>query len=627
MIAVSASNTNTNNNNNNNGIDTTDVPLASSKGKSSSVKERMKKKKQMPQPRKKKNKVETTQTHDTHTQTSGNNKNNNKNKPLNEHNKSVKNNPTTTSATSKSASTTTSSSTVKSPSSTTHTPTTTPSTSTSTSTTSSSSSSSDSSPSPVLKPSPLLEIPSTTTLEHVNAAQAEAESNAFVLKMKLQREEAHKQELARKEQKSAYEKIIAQRLKDTREKLKKMKETKAAENANNAPATTTSSSSSSPSPPRTTTAIPIVSNNNVPRTPIGIIKEGPAGLSVDVLRRANKNPMEQLMGHAKHAQIGDEEWIEDATSSQSNKQKTSSSSVHLNMNDKKAVEKAELRAQHHAGLSEEEDEREHDRAERSSLQADAEAQRKADLLIHAPHPGHASPDEAEAAADLDRLEEQARIKNAEEKGVVVEEGSEKRVSKMVKKLNSMSHVDDTGRFIQVMKNSDDRTLSALTVVWDFGACGCTGWSLEAMNMVLAIAPHIGRMGIIASERCFCPGISAEQYEQLELLRTQPMDTWDIIDIFVSHKPPTRYPTWPYRGSFLTLKQKPLYIIGRSMTETTKITDKWVKRIQSDVDEVWVPSLHSLQAFKKAGVSVKKMNIIPEPIDPKLYDPLITNPLP
>jgi hypothetical protein len=74
-----------------------------------------------------------------------------------------------------------------------------------------------------------------------------------------------------------------------------------------------------------------------------------------------------------------------------------------------------------------------------------------------------------------------------------------------------------------------------------------------------------------------------------------MSRWSHVDIFISHKPPTRYPKFPYHG-LVTIDTRPSYVIGRSMTEVHRISTNWVDRIHTMVDEVWVPASASLPAF-------------------------------
>lgn len=69
-----------------------------------------------------------------------------------------------------------------------------------------------------------------------------------------------------------------------------------------------------------------------------------------------------------------------------------------------------------------------------------------------------------------------------------------------------------------------------------------------------------------------------------------------------------------------------YVIGRSMTECHKISPRWVSKIAELADEVWVPSRHSYRGFQGSGVPTEKMVIIPESIDPSLYDPFKATPM-
>jgi len=61
-----------------------------------------------------------------------------------------------------------------------------------------------------------------------------------------------------------------------------------------------------------------------------------------------------------------------------------------------------------------------------------------------------------------------------------------------------------------------------------------------------------------------------------------------VTIWVSHKPPTSYPSFPYKG-FVQVRKRPDYVIGRSMTETDEISEEWVAKCNNDtlVDEIWV----------------------------------------
>lgn len=76
-----------------------------------------------------------------------------------------------------------------------------------------------------------------------------------------------------------------------------------------------------------------------------------------------------------------------------------------------------------------------------------------------------------------------------------------------------------------------------------------------------------------------------------------------------------------------------YKIGRTMFETDRIPDGWLKRLQS-MDEVrkiikhkiWVPSQFAFDIFNKGGVDTDKLKIIGEPIDTVFYNPDLYKPI-
>lgn len=177
---------------------------------------------------------------------------------------------------------------------------------------------------------------------------------------------------------------------------------------------------------------------------------------------------------------------------------------------------------------------------------------------------------------------------------------------------------------QLEQGWDRAAMANLTIIWDFGGGGCSGWGLEATNMVLSLAPFVGRIGIVAGFDSWCKGLPAASLDALEAMRTAPMNSWDV-DIWVSHKPPQRYPTFPYRG-VARIDREPLFVIGRSMTEVHRVSRDWSKRIARQVDEVWVPARHSHEAFVAGGTNPLQLRIIPEPIDAALYDPISTRAL-
>ncbi len=145
-----------------------------------------------------------------------------------------------------------------------------------------------------------------------------------------------------------------------------------------------------------------------------------------------------------------------------------------------------------------------------------------------------------------------------------------------------------------------------------------------MELVKVMSP--GRLAIIAGENCFCPGLSEHVMSTLvSLQHPKPaISKWPSIDVFISHKPASRYPVWPYRG-VITIPKRPRYVIGRSMIETYDLPSDWPGRIKSDVDEVWLPATFLVDVFRRSRVPQNKLFVIPEAVDLSLYNPDRTEP--
>mmetsp|Transcript_21005 Transcript_21005/g.30319 ORF Transcript_21005/g.30319 Transcript_21005/m.30319 type:complete len:469 (-) Transcript_21005:84-1490(-) len=62
-----------------------------------------------------------------------------------------------------------------------------------------------------------------------------------------------------------------------------------------------------------------------------------------------------------------------------------------------------------------------------------------------------------------------------------------------------------------------------------------------------------------------------------------------------------------------------YKIGRTMFETDRIPTGWQDRLNT-MDEVWVPTLFSADAFIKSGVNATKVVVVPEPVDTTFFSP-------
>lgn len=60
-------------------------------------------------------------------------------------------------------------------------------------------------------------------------------------------------------------------------------------------------------------------------------------------------------------------------------------------------------------------------------------------------------------------------------------------------------------------------------------------------------------------------------------------------------------------------------IGRTMFETDRLPADWVIHCNR-MDEIWVPSAFNLESFRRSGVEVDKLIVIPGAVDERLFDP-------
>jgi glycosyltransferase involved in cell wall biosynthesis len=171
------------------------------------------------------------------------------------------------------------------------------------------------------------------------------------------------------------------------------------------------------------------------------------------------------------------------------------------------------------------------------------------------------------------------------------------------------------QFMQSIINQRLGSFANTRIVWDFGAGSCTGWFMEAVNFVTALENRVP-IRIITGKHDMCEGLPGYVIGSLDRLIDR---TFENITVFITHKPPDRYPKFPYNG-LVSISGYPEYIVGRSMYESTAIPDGWGDHCNNKVDEVWVPSKFLQQAFIEGGTKQEKVFFIPEPIDHYFYDP-------
>jgi glycosyltransferase involved in cell wall biosynthesis len=167
----------------------------------------------------------------------------------------------------------------------------------------------------------------------------------------------------------------------------------------------------------------------------------------------------------------------------------------------------------------------------------------------------------------------------------------------------------------------DNIESEAKVVWDFGAGSCTGWFIEAQQYCTSLENRIN-LRVITGRHDMCEGLPESSVKALDRMISRNLHD---IDVFITHKPPERYPTFPYNG-LVKIDGIPKYVVGRSMYESSILPESWATIINSNVDEVWVPSKFMVDTFAAHKVKSHKIVHVPEPIDVHFFDPLITTPL-
>merc|ERR1712060_466277 len=78
--------------------------------------------------------------------------------------------------------------------------------------------------------------------------------------------------------------------------------------------------------------------------------------------------------------------------------------------------------------------------------------------------------------------------------------------------------------------------------------------------------------------------------------------------------------WRSQGSNpLAMQPRGHFRVSRSMLETNRIDKDSVERCNSLFDAVWVPSQFNLRTFSDSGVKTELLKVVPEAVDPTLYN--------
>ena len=92
------------------------------------------------------------------------------------------------------------------------------------------------------------------------------------------------------------------------------------------------------------------------------------------------------------------------------------------------------------------------------------------------------------------------------------------------------------------------------------------------------------------------------------------------DVYIYHRDWFRASNWANWAV-----DRPRYQIGRYMNEVSGLHARVVQQCNA-LDEIWVPSAHHIEVFAQAGVERSKLVVIPESIDPLVFDPETVDPM-
>ncbi|EKX50488.1 hypothetical protein GUITHDRAFT_135154 [Guillardia theta CCMP2712] len=122
---------------------------------------------------------------------------------------------------------------------------------------------------------------------------------------------------------------------------------------------------------------------------------------------------------------------------------------------------------------------------------------------------------------------------------------------------------------------------------------------------------------------FVEGLPAAVKETLQKAMYTRFPPRSTIDICHSEPGAWSVPTPMYPTSTCPSEDR-LYAVGRTMFETDRLPDGWLRRLKA-MDEIWVPSKFHEKIFEDAGLARESIHVIPEAVDTELFDPTKSSP--
>jgi len=175
------------------------------------------------------------------------------------------------------------------------------------------------------------------------------------------------------------------------------------------------------------------------------------------------------------------------------------------------------------------------------------------------------------------------------------------------------------------KSKSSRPLN-LNVRWFAPFLSGGGYCSEALSYIMELHKHanlaVVQHGDSVNPR-FVEGLPAAVKETLQKAMYTRFPPRSTIDICHSEPGAWSVPTPMYPTSTCPSEDR-LYAVGRTMFETDRLPDGWLRRLKA-MDEIWVPSKFHEKIFEDAGLARESIHVIPEAVDTELFDPTKSSP--
>ncbi|KAH9593217.1 Glycosyl transferase [Trypanosoma melophagium] len=162
------------------------------------------------------------------------------------------------------------------------------------------------------------------------------------------------------------------------------------------------------------------------------------------------------------------------------------------------------------------------------------------------------------------------------------------------------------------------------------SCSCCGLMREMVGYLRPLTERYAVMLLGNQRKGFCSDARGAEYAALQLTNepyaqtffgnVSHLDVWREAysgrkRIVIMHMR-----AHSYDRAVRATESSADYYIGRSLSESSRISAKWVLGMQNVADEVWATGEFFRSVYKFSGVSAKKIHVVPEALNVNLYNP-------